>query len=315
MRGFLRSDDNEDKDKLVGVMCKDCIVLSGCQMFAATQLPPWLCSTILFPDVAVYPFDGNNVTSETASIIKHVQRNTIPFFLAEYYSINIRYSAKQLAFKLTILFQLFRSYGYSGSKVSGIVLPSMSKKEKKEKIRMKDIEANLKELAITVESSSTCNNSNVLSKPPQDRQAVKENVTNSISSQNTVILVTVEWNCVSLKLDITYTPLRKENVMKMMNDVLTEQRHFHSQLRALNKPSRMFIELSKEELDKLKHSIVEALQKKHKLEVKKLHLEVKKLCLQQIQEIDEVKLEEYISRNIKISRNFHIGFDPDYESH
>ena len=79
----------------------------------------------------MYPFDGNNVTKQIAETIARVHRNIIPFYLAEYYSINLLYTAKQLAFNLATRFQLFHSYEYSGNKVSGNVLQSMSKKEKK----------------------------------------------------------------------------------------------------------------------------------------------------------------------------------------
>ena len=63
-----------NENKLVGVMCEGGIVLSNRQRFAIEKLPAWLCSTKLFPDISVYPFDGKTTNqSSDASTIKQVQ--------------------------------------------------------------------------------------------------------------------------------------------------------------------------------------------------------------------------------------------------
>ncbi|KAL5515365.1 hypothetical protein EMCRGX_G000523 [Ephydatia muelleri] len=237
-----------------GVKCTDCVVVSGCQMFAAMQLPPWLCSTILLPDVAVYPYSGEIVDHNTMECLR---RTTIPFFLAEYYSLTLLCTAKQLAVKLVIQFQLFRRYGYGGRQVSGIVLPYISKKETT-KAEDETLKPMMDMLRITEEDGATCSSSN---KTSQDCKPVKRN---AITKQNIAILVTVEWNCVSLKLDITYTPLKKEDVVETMRRVLTEQVNLHSQLSTLE-------EKREEKRDKLRSM-----------------------------EEDEAKIDQYLSRTMKM---------------
>ena len=261
-----------------GVKCTDCVVVSGCQMFAAMQLPPWLCSTILLPDVAVYPYSGEIVDHNTMECL---HRTTIPFFLAEYYSLTLLCTAKQLAVKLVIQFQLFRRYGYGGRQVSGIVLPYISKKETT-KAEDETLKPMMDMLRITEEDGTTCSSSN---KTSQDCKPVKRN---AITKQNIAILVTVEWNCVSLKLDITYTPLKKEDVVETMRRVLTEQVNLHSQLSSEAK--QKFFELTGEELDKLKLNIVKALEEKR---------EEKREELRSMEE-DEAKIDQYLSRTMKM---------------
>ena len=295
--------DEWSNDKLVGVKCTNCVVVSGCQMFAAMQLPPWLCSTTLLPDVAVCPYSGEIVDHNT---MERLCRTTIPFFLAEYYSITLLCTAKQLAVKLVIQFQLFRRYGYGGRKVSGIVLPYISKKETT-KAEDESIKPAMDMLRITEEDGATCSSSNKTSqdvitetsqdgicsssnKTSQDCKPVKRNAT---TKQNIAILVTVEWNCVSLKLDITYTPLKKEDVVDTMRRVLTEQVNFHSQLSS-EKAKQKFFELTGEELDELKINIVKA------LEVKRVKaLVVKREVFLRVQE-DETRIDKYLSRTIKM---------------
>ena len=261
-----------------GVKCTDCVVVSGCQMFAAMQLPPWLCSTTLLPDVAVYPYSGEIVDHNTMECLR---RTTIPFFLAEYYSITLLCTAKQLAVKLVIQFQLFRRYGYGGRQVSGIVLPYISKKETT-KAEDETLKPMMDMLRITEEDGATCSSSN---KTSQDCKPVKRN---AITKQNIAILIAVEWNCVSLKLDITYTPLKKEDVVETMRRVLTEQVNLHSQLSSEAK--QKFFELTGEELDKLKLNIVKALEEKREEKREELRSMVE----------DEAKIDQYLSRTMKM---------------
>ena len=116
-------------NKLDGVMCNGGIVLSGCQIHAATHLPRWLSSTILLPDIAVYPYKGEKIEGVNAvKVMKDVQRTNIPFFIAEYYSVTILKTARELAIKLIALLQLHRLYGCNQSEVSGLVLPAMETK-------------------------------------------------------------------------------------------------------------------------------------------------------------------------------------------
>eukprot|EP00731_Ephydatia_muelleri_P000360 Em0001g360a len=137
-------------------------------------------------------------------------------------------------------------------------------------------------LHITEEDGATCSSSN---KTSQDCKPVKRN---AITKQNIAILVTVEWNCVSLKLDITYTPLKKEDVVETMRRVLTEQVNLHSQLSSEAK--QKFFELTGEELDKLKLNIVKALEEKR---------EEKREELRSMEE-DEAKIDQYLSRTMKM---------------
>ena len=290
-----------------GVKCTDCVVVSGCQMFAAMQLPPWLCSTILLPDVAVYPYSGEIVDHNTMECLR---RTTIPFFLAEYYSLTLLCTAKQLAVKLVIQFQLFRRYGYGGRQVSGIVLPYISKKEST-KAEDETLKSTMDMLRITEEDGATCSSSNktsqdVITETSQDVICSSSNKTsqdckpvkgNAITKQNIAILVTVEWNCVSLKLDITYTPLKKEDVVETMRRVLTEQVNLHSQLSSEAK--QKFFELSGEELDKLKLNIVKALEEKREKHEKKREKKREELRSMFMLE-DEAKIDQYLSQTMKM---------------
>ena len=137
-------------------------------------------------------------------------------------------------------------------------------------------------LRITEEDGATCSSSN---KTSQDCKPVKRN---AITKQNIAILVTVEWNCVSLKLDITYTPLKKEDVVETMRRVLTEQVNLHSQLSSEAK--QKFFELTGEELDKLKLNIVKALEEKREEKREELRSMVE----------DEAKIDQYLSRTMKM---------------
>ena len=123
----FQSDKQGDKT-LVGVMCTGGIILSGCQLYAATQLLPWLCSTTLLLDIALYPFEGKQIQDvNPVKVIQDVQCTQVPVFLAEYYSISILKTARQLAIKLIALLQLYRLCGSKQTEVSGLALPAMKK--------------------------------------------------------------------------------------------------------------------------------------------------------------------------------------------
>ena len=93
------------------MICEGNIVLSNLQMFAASELPAWLCSTDFRPDISVYP-RPKDLNGENAKMIDYVQQNIIPSLLVESHSIDILQTARQLAIKLCVLDQLNRSHGF-----------------------------------------------------------------------------------------------------------------------------------------------------------------------------------------------------------
>ena len=192
-------------NKLDGVMCNGGIVLSGCQIHAATHLPRWLSSTILLPDIAVYPYKGEKIEGVNAvKVMKDVQRTNIPFFIAEYYSVTILKTTRELAIKLIALLQLHRLYGCNQSEVSGLVLPAMETKSLDEvSIGMAQVCLNPDE---NMNKGSSVTSTDELVKEAlliQQDQASKANSLKpkckiAPKNQNTAILVMVKWDCSTL---------------------------------------------------------------------------------------------------------------------
>lgn len=209
--------DNE----LIAVICEGCIVLKECQMFAAAALPAWLCSTTLLPDVLVYP--THQAFDQT--VIDQVQHESLPIFIAKYYSKDILQTARQLAIKLCILYQLYRSYSIFTKKLSGIVLPSLGKED-----CTSQVGCGAKEIAI--------------------------------SKQNVAIKVIVQWNCESLQLNIKYRPLKKDDVAKSIKHMIRKGRRLLTNFSIAIPPSDLFFQLTDEELDVLKGKILYQLQLK-----------------------------------------------------
>lgn len=225
------------------MICEGNIVLSNLQMFAASELPAWLCSTDF---ISVYP-RPKDLNGENAKMIDYVQQNIIPSLLVECHSMEILQTARQLAIKLCVLDQLNRSHGFKIKKVRGIALPSM---------REESLEAGVEFLTI----QEDCTN--------QDRSNVGVKQHRWEKRQNVAIEVIVELNCDTLKLDVIYIPLKKEDVVKTIKCIIHERRDFNG-LPSVSGPSHLFFRLIEEELDVLKCKIVQKLQLKRAKKIEK----------------------------------------------
>ena len=242
----LVGEEEKPEKTLKGVICEGNIVLSNLQMFAASELPAWLCSTDFRPDISVYP-RPKDLNGENAKMIDYVQQNIIPSFLVECLSIDILQTARQLAIKLCVLDQLNRSHGFKIKKVRGIALPSM---------REESLEAGVQFLTIREDCTS------------QDRSNVSVKKHRQEKGQNVAIEVIVELNCDTLKLDVIYIPLKKEDVVKTIKSRIHERRDFNG-LPTVSGPSHLFFRLTEEELDVLKCKIVQQLQLKRAKKIEK----------------------------------------------
>ena len=229
-------DKGADKGKkLVGVVCPShsIMVVPNHKMFAATLLQPWLCSTTIKPDIAVYP-NGEDVSE--------VEKTNIPYFLAEYYSVDMVATARQCAIKLILLLQLNRLHGCTENKVIGIALPQMHVAQ------MHETSSELK--PITEDNLTSQVTSSLHSAAPSNK---KKMVTQK--NLNAVVQVTVEWNFKALRFVVTYTVLEKENAVSAIEKVLKSQ----IKQMTIQHCSSIFIELTDEELFQFKCNIVQLL--------------------------------------------------------
>ena len=250
-------------NNLEGVMCNGGIVLSGRQMHVATQLPPWLTSTILLPDIAVYPYEGQIIEGDEAvKAIKKVQRTTIPIFIAEYYSLSILITARQLAIKLVSLLHLHRIYGCNQTEVSGLVLPAMENNYlDKVATGMAQLCLNPDEY-ISKSSSMTSTDADELVKaalPIEDQELEANSLKpKHKNNQNTAILITVKWDCTTFTFVISYKPLKKEEVVTVAKDLLchAQQNFCCTHVTSTKDLSRSFFPLTKNELDELKVNLL-----------------------------------------------------------
>ena len=286
-----------NKDKLVGVVCPkhDIIVVPEHKMFAATLLQPWLCSTTILPDIAVYPY----LSAEQVDV-SHVQETNIPFFLAEYYSKDILATARQCAIKLILLLQLHRLHGCTEKIVIGFALPQILSGA-----TLEEVKEEAKELVPAVNKLSLEDNNTA--KCVSAKTSNKKKTVISKSCLNAVVQVTVEWNFEALRFVVMYTVLEKKNVVTAIENVLKKQRkQMNGLLKIKHNPSK-FIIFTENELDKFKRNVVQLLAETWESEKTKLrsmfgmyvpeaHLEsVLRSCSFVNWEVDSTKIEQYNS--------------------
>ena len=231
----------EEEDELVGVVCPnhEIMVVPEHKMFADTLLQPWLCSTTILPDIAVYPYlNGEDVSQ--------VQETNIPYFLAEYYSKNMLATARQCAIKLIILLQLNRLHGCTENKVIGFALPQMSPKA--------DMSLILQEVREEQELVEQVNELSL-----QDSAATSNKKKTRL---NAVVQVTVEWNFEALRFVVTYTVLKEEIAASVIEDVLKNQIKQMKNFHTIQHYPSMFIKLTDMELHAFKCNVVQLLAKK-----------------------------------------------------
>ena len=235
----------EEEDELVGVVCPnhEIMVVPEHKMFADTLLQPWLCSTTILPDIAVYPYlNGEDVLQ--------VQVTNIPYFLAEYYSKNMLATARQCAIKSIILLQLNRLHGCTENKVIGFALPQMSPKADmslilQEANEEQELVEQVNELSLQ-DSAATSN---------KKKKATKK------TKLNAVVQVTVEWNFKALRFVVTYTVLEEENAASVIKDVLKNQIQQMQECHTIKDYPSMFIKLTDMELLAFKCIVVQLLAK------------------------------------------------------
>eukprot|EP00731_Ephydatia_muelleri_P005758 Em0003g6a len=287
-----------NKDKLVGVVCPnhDIIVVPEHKMFAAILLQPWLCSTTILPDIAVYPYSSAEQVD-----VSQVQETNIPFFLAEYYSKDILATAKQCAIKLILLLQLNRLHGCTEKIVIGFALPqilsgaTLNEVKEVNVVQAEELVSAVNKLSLEDINTAEC----VSAKTSNKKKTVI-----SKSCLNAVVQVTVEWNFEALRFVIMYTVLEKENVVTAIENVLKKQREqMNGLLKIKHNPSK-FITLSENELDKFKRNVVQLLAETWESEKTKLrsmyvpeaHLEsVLRSCSFVNWEVDSTTIEQYNS--------------------
>ncbi|KAL5502024.1 hypothetical protein EMCRGX_G008718 [Ephydatia muelleri] len=288
----------DNKAKQVGVVCPnhDIIVVPEHNMFAATLLQPWLCSTTFFPDIAVYPYSSAEQVD-----VSHVQETNIPFFLAQYYSKDILATARQCAIKLILLLQLNRLHGCTEKIVIGFALPqilsgaTLNEVKEEDVVQAEKLVPAVNKLSLEDISTARC----VSAKTSNKKKTVI-----SISRLNAVVQVTVEWNFEALRFVIMYTVLEKENVVTAIENVLKKQREqMNGLLKIKHNPSK-FITLSENELDKFKRNVVQLLAETWESEKTKFSSFIKdegnlKLYLESCSfvnwEVDSTTIEQYNS--------------------
>ena len=160
---------------------------------------------------------------EAVKVIKDVQRTTIPTFIAEYYSVTILVTARQLAIKLIALLQLHRLYGCYQTEVSGLVLPAM------EKNFLDTVATGMAQLCLSPDEDMS-KGSSITSTDELVKKALPMQPNHKIAppkkDQNTAILVTVQWDCTNLTFVVSYKPLKKEEVVTVAKDLLQTQQNF-----------------------------------------------------------------------------------------
>ena len=239
----------EEEDELVGVVCPnhEIMVVPEHKMFADTLLQPWLCSTTILPDIAVYPYlNGEDVWQ--------VQETNIPYFLAEYNSINMLATARQCAIKLIILLQLNRLHGCTENKVIGFALPQMSP-EAQMKPQMSSTMQEVKEEQELVEQVKELSLQDSAATSNKKKKATKK------TKLNAVVQVTVEWNFKALRFVVTYTVLEEENAASVIMNVLTNQIQQMQECHTIQHYPSMFFKLTEKELHAFKCNVVQLLAK------------------------------------------------------
>ena len=100
----------------------------------------------------------------------------------------------------------------------------------------------------------------------QDRSNVGVKQHRQEKGQNVAIEVIVELNCDTLKLDVIYIPLKKEDVVKTIKSMIHERRDFDG-LPSVSGPSHLFFRLTEEELDVLKCKIIQNLKSNREMKI------------------------------------------------
>ena len=241
----------QKKGKLLRLVCATdnvMVVPDTKQAACAKYLKPWLCSTNIVPDVAVnyalLPQEEKNLS------------NAIPCLLIEVWSNNILKTARQLAIKLILQLQLKKVLGFTEDEVIGFAFPQ---KEITESVS----ESGKKLFKITEQPEQEVKEENVdyedAEEDEEGRQDASVNDIISLKKLNAVVQVNVKWNIDTLEFQITYSVLKKDEVVQKVKDTCTLLHRPMPTLSYCKQSS--FITFTGTELDTLKHKFISCLNK------------------------------------------------------